>query len=115
MISVEIFLSLLTHLLYDRYTAFLSACLSWAAPWLWHFLDTIQAYWSDDFSDSDSDVSSWKPPSAISASSLVDYLAPLTDEDAERSDDDRAGGDGFERFLGRRAGHVAASSPSSVA
>ena len=60
MITFEIFLSILASLLIDRYLAFIYIGLSWIAPWMWHLLDAFHDYWSDDTSDTDSDVSNWE-------------------------------------------------------
>ena len=57
MLTFEIFLSVLTYLLKDRYSAFVYYCISWTAPWWWNILEELQDYWSDDISDTESDVS----------------------------------------------------------
>ena len=57
MTTFEVFLSVLTSLLIDRYLTFIYFGLSWMAPWMWHTLDVLQDYWSEDTSDADSDVS----------------------------------------------------------
>ena len=60
MVAFENFLAVLTSLMMDRYTAFVYAYFSWISPLLWYLLDEIQAYWSDDISDTDSDGSNWE-------------------------------------------------------
>ena len=54
------FLSVFASLLKDRYTAFIYVGISWMAPWVWHLFNKFQEYWSEDDSDTESDVSNWE-------------------------------------------------------